>query len=215
MRRALLLALLGFVVTSTLSAQSVGRSSLGDGKTRYSVGPGRGHFSLSGYRYGRGGNRAAHAFFYANRWLDQGRIATQHLSNPDRSPGLNGGFFFHGGAAGYYGSRLGTPFAFGPSYGVGYELGYPGYWYGYYGPSPPSTWDWVDEWRDRQPQQEPETDEGSLLSRSVLLAVGMSDEEVMGILGTPIERIGLGVTEIWKYSSYSLFFENGELKEMR
>ena len=43
----------------------------------------------------------------------------------------------------------------------------------------------------------------------------MSDEEVMGILGTPIERIGLGVTEIWKYSSYSLFFENGELKEMR
>lgn len=70
----------------------------------------------------------------------------------------------------------------------------------------------VEQWRDRDPVG-PSPGEGA--TRSTLLSQGMDEAEVMGKLGSPVERVVLRDREVWKYSGYSLLFEGGRLKEIR
>ena len=108
-------------------------------------------------------------------------------------------FRFHAGPAG------GAPFFFDSGYNYNTVVAGPGR----------GGWDWfVEEWRDQDPRQ-PQQNPSDPLSESLLLQEGMSQEEVMRALGSPIQRIQLADREIWKYSGYSLLFEGGALKEMR
>jgi hypothetical protein len=70
----------------------------------------------------------------------------------------------------------------------------------------------IEQWADRNPFA-PTT--SSNLSGSQLLVEGMNEEEVMKALGTPVERISLGETQVWKYSGFSVRFQAGKLKELR
>jgi hypothetical protein len=56
---------------------------------------------------------------------------------------------------------------------------------------------------------------GSSLSGSPLLSPGMTEEEVTRLVGSPIEKISSGEVQIWKYSSFSLRFENDKLKGLQ
>ena len=69
----------------------------------------------------------------------------------------------------------------------------------------------VQEWKDRAPVKE----QGNGLDDSPLLTPGMSEEDVVAALGAPIQKIRFEGREIWKYSSFSLVFENGLLTELR
>ena len=51
--------------------------------------------------------------------------------------------------------------------------------------------------------------------RSVSLEPGMSPQQALDLLGSPITRIRFGGAAVWRYSDFSLFFENGRLKEIR
>lgn len=122
------------------------------------------------------------------------RGGRSQLADPD-------GFRFH---AGPYAD---SSFFFDPFYGYNYSTVVGGTRHG--------GWDWfVEEWADKDPVP-PEEDSSSGLGQSLLLKEGMSQEEVIRALGSPIQRVGLGSKEIWKYSGYSLVFEDGVLKEMR
>jgi len=70
----------------------------------------------------------------------------------------------------------------------------------------------VSEWIDRDPV---EAFEGTGLEDSILLKEGMSQEDVMGVLGSPNQRVRLNRREVWKYSAFSLLFEGGVLVELR
>jgi hypothetical protein len=70
----------------------------------------------------------------------------------------------------------------------------------------------VEQWVNRNP---PSGSPGESLSASPLLREGMSEEEVMGRLGSPLERNRIEEREVWKYSGYSLIFVGGKLKEWR
>jgi hypothetical protein len=70
----------------------------------------------------------------------------------------------------------------------------------------------VDQWVNRTPSSD---SSGQSLSSSSLLKEGMSEEEVMGRLGSPLERNRIAEREVWKYSGYSLIFVGGKLKEWR
>jgi hypothetical protein len=81
----------------------------------------------------------------------------------------------------------------------------------------------TEDWKDRDPEicdpddglgscAEAETD---ALSDSVLLSEGMDQEEVMLLLGSPLQSVKMGEREVWKYSAFSLLFEFGTLKEIR
>lgn len=69
----------------------------------------------------------------------------------------------------------------------------------------------VEEWKDRPPETIP----ASSLDNSPLLARDMTQEEVVGVLGSPIRKVRFEGREIWKYSSFSLVFDNGLLTELR
>jgi hypothetical protein len=95
----------------------------------------------------------------------------------------------------------------------------PMYW-GHYGSVPlqpmyayPTVHDmaFVQAWKDRVP---PEV-AGSGLSKSILLSKGMEEEEIVRVIGSPVQRIRLGEREVWKYSGYSLLLENGTLQDIR
>lgn len=108
-------------------------------------------------------------------------------------------FRFHAGPSG------GIPYYFDPGLGYGTVVA---------GPDR-GGWDWfVEEWGDQDPQQL-EADPAGSLSESLLLQEGMSPEEVMRVLGSPLQRIEMADRQVWKYSGYSLLFEGGALKEMR
>jgi hypothetical protein len=70
----------------------------------------------------------------------------------------------------------------------------------------------VEQWVNRKPSSD---SVGQSLSSSPLLREGMSEEEVMGRLGSPLERNRIEEREVWKYSGYSLVFVEGRLKEWR
>lgn len=88
------------------------------------------------------------------------------------------------------------------------------YWFmsnGQWNSSRYSSQNFVDEWK----QMDVVPEKAMSLDDSILLATGMTQEEVMSVLGSPLQRIRLGGREVWKYSAYSLFFEEGLLKEIR
>lgn len=99
-----------------------------------------------------------------------------------------------------------------------YEPGssYYGGWYpyaSYYGPTP-ALYDsrtFIDEWKNRPPERKDEP----VSTESILLKAGMGEEEVVMAVGIPLQKVVLGERTVWRYSSYSLLFENGALKEIR
>ncbi len=74
-----------------------------------------------------------------------------------------------------------------------------------------SSDNFVQKWKDAAPAESIKSD----LDDSPLLSRGMSEEEVVLALGTPLRRIRFEGREIWKYSSFSLVFDNGVLTELR
>ena len=74
-----------------------------------------------------------------------------------------------------------------------------------------SSDNFVQKWKDAAPAESIKSD----LEDSPLLSRGMSEEEVVLALGTPLRRISFEGREIWKYSSFSLVFDNGVLTELR
>ena len=56
---------------------------------------------------------------------------------------------------------------------------------------------------------------GSGFAGSLVLSEGMQEEEVIKVMGSPIDRISSGDSQIWKYSGFSLYFQEGKLKELR
>lgn len=74
-----------------------------------------------------------------------------------------------------------------------------------------SSENFVEEWKDQDPVRET----GSGLENSPLLSPGMSREAVLSVLGSPLQKVRFEAKEIWKYSSFSLIFEDGALTELR
>jgi hypothetical protein len=75
-----------------------------------------------------------------------------------------------------------------------------------------STSSFVEQWVNRNPFEEPKS---SGLAGSPLLSEGMTEEEVIKLVGDPIQKNSLGEVEVWKYSSFSLYFQGGMLKSLR
>ena len=93
--------------------------------------------------------------------------------------------------------------------------GYYGGWYPYaeYGPTPTlyDSRQFVEGWKNRPPERE----EVPVSTQSILLQQGMGEEEVIRAVGIPLQKVKLGERTVWRYSSYSLLFEDGALKEIR
>ncbi len=93
--------------------------------------------------------------------------------------------------------------------------GYSGGWYPYsnYGPTPAlyDSRQFVEEWKNRPPERKEEP----VSTQSILLQAGMGEEEVIKAVGIPLQKVNLGERTVWRYSAYSLLFENGTLKEIR
>lgn len=70
----------------------------------------------------------------------------------------------------------------------------------------------VKEWLNKDPL---ESNGAGGFSKSGLLSAGMSDEEVAKVLGVPLQRYRVGARDVWKYSAYTLYFEEGVLIEIR
>lgn len=93
----------------------------------------------------------------------------------------------------------------------------------YYGAAPRNytSRNFVEEWENQDPDLcsddlDSEICKPSIgFSESILLHEGMDMEEVTRVLGTPIQKIQLSEKEIWEFSSFSLLFEFGRLKEIR
>ena len=81
-----------------------------------------------------------------------------------------------------------------------------------YTDQPTDTNRFVESWKDQDPF---ENRVNSGFAQSALLREGMNEEEVIQAVGSPAERVRLGSRETWKYSSYSLVFEQGALKQIR
>ena len=88
---------------------------------------------------------------------------------------------------------------------------YPGYGQ-YMGWQTDTTNTFAEQWANRNPFEMPTS---SGLAGSPLLSEGMKEEEVIKILGSPVDRTKLGDVEVWKYSGYSLYFTGGVLKSLR
>ncbi|MFB3903066.1 MAG: hypothetical protein ACE15E_06405 [Acidobacteriota bacterium] len=74
----------------------------------------------------------------------------------------------------------------------------------------------VEEWKDRDPIAGSGSEsQDSALQESILLREGMDEDQVVQAIGSPVQRVQLGERMVWKYSAYSLLFENGKLKEIR
>ena len=69
----------------------------------------------------------------------------------------------------------------------------------------------VEAWKDA----ERPVKKAPSLEDSPLLTKGMTAEEVVFKVGSPLQKIRMGGREIWKYSSFSLVFDNGMLSELR
>jgi hypothetical protein len=88
--------------------------------------------------------------------------------------------------------------------------------YGYYGGPADSQSNGVQSFIDQWGNQNPLTsNRGTSLSGSLILSPGMTEEDVTRLLGSPIEKISSGELQIWKYSGFSLQFENDKLKALR
>lgn len=201
---ALGLLFISLATTSLFSASAgfgFGGARLASGGSGFSLHPrshGRTAFPRSHGFFGRGGRNG---FFF---------------------PGFHG-FGFHGALAdpdsgfgqGFFGGGFGNFGSFGGGLGFGGSDLFSSFGSSYFGgPSPSSSWDYVETWKDRPPAARRER---NTASNSLLLKEGMDEEAVLGKLGSPIQRIGLAGSgrEIWQYSGYSVIFESGKLKEIR
>lgn len=70
----------------------------------------------------------------------------------------------------------------------------------------------VKQWLNKDPF---DLNVGSGFSTSGLLSAGMSEEEVVKVLGVPLQRYRVGARDVWKYSAYTLYFQSGVLSEIR
>jgi len=90
-----------------------------------------------------------------------------------------------------------------------------GWWYPNtnYGPTPAlyDSRQFIEEWKNRPPERK----EAPVSTQSILLQAGMGEEEVIKAVGIPLQKVILGERVVWRYSAYSLLFENGTLKEIR
>jgi hypothetical protein len=146
------------------------------------------------------------------------RYPLSGLAGASFRPGLHSGFFF--GRQFGFGRRNGFAFASFPvrptlfhSYFGG--IGYPGAIFPpVYGGVPESsaTARFVEQWKEPQPLA---SDWSTVLSESSLLTIGMPEDEIVKVLGSPLEKTSTGTAVIWKYSSLSLRIENGKLSGVR
>ncbi|MBI2822838.1 MAG: hypothetical protein HYX74_11505 [Acidobacteria bacterium] len=79
------------------------------------------------------------------------------------------------------------------------------------GAEPGGRGGFVEEWKNRDPFHAERRQE----IRSIVLSEGLSEDEVVARVGSPLQRIQLGDREVWRYSGYSLLFEKGLLTEIR
>jgi len=79
-------------------------------------------------------------------------------------------------------------------------------------PESSSTIRFVEQWKDHQPFL---AHQNTNLSGSSLLSIGMLEDEIVRVLGSPLEKIAIDSVVIWKYSSFSLRIENGKLAGLR
>lgn len=204
-RRAFAFLVVFLALFSTLAAQladpgpSRGRS--GPFNLNFVASFGHGHTGFfGGGRFGFGPGFFGHPFGFAPLHFSSHRphlFAGRFFGSGRRFAGP-GPFRFHAGPGG-------APFFFDPGYSYGTV---------YVGPDR-GGWDWfVEEWGDQYPRL-PEEDASGSLSESLLLKEGMSPEEVMRVLGSPVQRIEMADRQVWRYSGYSLLFEGGALKEIR
>jgi len=112
-----------------------------------------------------------------------------------------------------FGNFSGRPdrFSQSPSFG---GFGYPGGIFPSMTGSVPensTTSRFVEQWKDRQPFLVHQ----STNLRSSLLSIGMLEDEIVRVLGSPLEKIAIDTVVIWKYSSFSLRIENGKLVGLR
>src|SRR5262245_13270811 len=88
--------------------------------------------------------------------------------------------------------------------------------YGYYGGPTDSESNgvksFIEQWGNRSPFA---SGPSSTLSSSSLLSPGMNEEEVIRLLGSPIEKISSGEVQIWKYSGFSLRFKDDKLEGLQ
>lgn len=153
----------------------------------------------------------------AQSWGESGRFGGRSIFSfvgPSRGPGYIGLFpvgprsrahsFFGGFRTGRlfdHHSRLG----WGPRLWAPYSRAYrPNLMY--------TSKKFVEAWADRAPSV---VQTASRIEQSLILDRGMSEEEVVRALGSPLQKIQLEEREVWKYSSYSLLFESGALMEIR
>ncbi|HSR51520.1 MAG TPA: hypothetical protein VLV83_11875 [Acidobacteriota bacterium] len=207
MRRIAFFLLVTLLTTSSAWAQK-GRSGRHSGPFGFDLrGPFHQGFRHPGF-FDRGPRRGG--FFFGSPFFGPGIFAGPHFSVfPHRFLGTRVRLFS--------GPELADPDGFhfraGPRGGGFYDPYYGGYAWPYSVPS--STQSFVEEWKDRDPRPQEPDDRNFSFSESLLLEEGMSKEQVMGLLGSPLRRIRLGSREVWRYSGYSLVFEQGSLKEMR
>ncbi|HVN80450.1 MAG TPA: hypothetical protein VMW38_15755 [Terriglobia bacterium] len=88
---------------------------------------------------------------------------------------------------------------------------YPGYGFSS-GWESESTNSFVEEWLSRDPFEEPKS---SGLDSSPILSKGMTEEEVVLRIGSPIQKTALAGVGVWKYSGFSLYFRGGTLNSLR
>jgi hypothetical protein len=72
----------------------------------------------------------------------------------------------------------------------------------------------VEQWSEKGlPSHE---DSGSIISGPALLSEGMTEEQIVKAIGSPLERRRTGEgLELWKYSAFTLALEAGKLRSIR
>jgi hypothetical protein len=192
MKRILVVGVFALLATTAVAQSNWEGTKAGPGHGLF-VGP---HLTSSGWRFG---GFSLFGASFGRGFLGGGFHGTEFYG-PRRSS-----------FCGFPGGRL--------MFGDHYEGMYP--WWGFseqFGPQPSlySSQSFVEQWKDYPPFREvPSGSQETALSQSILLAEGMSEEQVLTAVGSPIQKVTLGERTVWKYSGYSLLFEGGSLKEIR
>lgn len=132
------------------------------------------------------------------------QMSTRNNYRPGYFPGSYGNRYWngHGYRGGYYRGSAALPFFM---INRGWRKS------GFYTENLYTSRDFVEAWKDVDPPVRKAAD----LENSPLLSRGMTAEEVVAKIGSPLQRIRMEGREIWKYSSFSLVFDDGLLTELR